>query len=166
MKLAEYRETLNEPLRQATLCFLIKEDEILLARKKRGFAEGKMNGVGGKVNDGESVEKAAVREAYEEIGVIVKFLKQVATLDFYFTHNPDWNQQVIVFEAREWEGVPKESEEMKPFWYSFQKIPYKKMWADDIYWLPLVLEGKKVKASFLFNEKEEILDYTAEEICE
>ena len=164
MQLTNYKKTLNSPLRQATLCFLIRGNNVLLARKKRGFAEGKMNGVGGKVNVGESVEKAAIRETFEEIGARIKFLKQVAVLDFYFTHNVDWNQQVVVFEVREWEGAPKESEEMEPFWYSFKKIPYEKMWADDIYWLPQVLEGKQVKASFLFNEKEEILDHIVEQI--
>ena len=166
MKLAKYKETLSGPLRQATLCFLIKEKEILLARKKRGFAEGKINGVGGKVDDGESVEETARRETFEEIGVKVNSLKKVAVLDFYFTHNAGWNQQVIVFEVREWKGEPKESEEMEPFWFAFEDIPYGEMWGDDIHWLPRVLEGKKIKASFLFNEKEEILDYTVEEISE
>ena len=34
MKLVEYRETLTKPLRQATLCLLVKDDEVLLAMKK------------------------------------------------------------------------------------------------------------------------------------
>ena len=69
MKLADHKKTVKIPLRQATLCFLIRGNEVLLARKKRGFAEGKINGVGGKVNDRESVEEAAIRETREEIDV-------------------------------------------------------------------------------------------------
>ena len=164
MKLADHKKTVKIPLRQATLCFLIRGNEVLLARKKRGFAEGKINGVGGKVNDRESVEEAAIRETREEIDVDIKILVKVAELDFYFSHNPDWNQKVIVFEVREWEGEPKESEEMDPSWYSFDKIPYDSMWVDDILWLPNVLEGKKLNAELLFNEKEEIIDYLIEEI--
>ncbi|OGM20714.1 hypothetical protein A2714_03460 [Candidatus Woesebacteria bacterium RIFCSPHIGHO2_01_FULL_38_9] len=166
MKLVDYKKKFKEPLRQATLCFLILENKILLARKKRGFAEGKMNGVGGKVSVGESVEDAARRETFEEIGVKVKSLQKVAVLDFYFPHNRDWCQQVVVYEVRDWEGEPVETEEMVPAWYPFDEIPYEEMWADDIYWLPLILKGKKVNASFLFNENEEILDYTIEEISE
>lgn len=166
MNLREYQKSLKAPLRQATLCFLIKDNKVLLARKKRGFAEGKMNGVGGKVNDGESIEDAAKRETLEEIGVLTKSLRQVAIIDFYFPYNPGWGQQVIVYEVRDWEGEPVETEEMTPSWYAFDKIPYEEMWVDDIYWLPLVLEGKEIKASFLFNENEEILDYTVEEISE
>lgn len=164
MKLSYYIKKNKTPLRQATLCFLIRKGEILLAQKKRGFGKGKINGVGGKVNDKEEVEGAARREAEEEIGVKVNSLKKVAVLDFYFTHNLDWNQQVIVFEVRSWSGAPKESEEVAPFWCPFEKIPYKEMWWDDILWLPRVLKRKKIKASFLFNEKEEILDYLIEEI--
>jgi len=89
MNLVEYRETLTNPLRQATLLFLVRSGEILLAMKKRGFGEGRWNGVGGKVADGETVEDAAVHEIEEEIGVKPITLHQVATLDFYFPHNPD-----------------------------------------------------------------------------
>lgn len=163
MKLSYYIKKNKTPLRQATLCFLFRKKEILLAQKKRGFGKGKINGVGGKVNDGEGVEDAAKRETFEEIGVKVKSLNKVAVLDFYHI-NDNFNQQVFVFEVRDWEREPKESEEMAPFWCPFEKIPYKEMWWDDILWLPRVLKGKKIKASFLFNEKEEILDYLIEEI--
>ena len=37
-------------MKQATLCLLVKDNEILLAMKKRGFGVGKWNGVGGKID--------------------------------------------------------------------------------------------------------------------
>ena len=40
---------MDKKLRQATICLLRKNDEVLLAMKKRGFGVGKWNGVGGKV---------------------------------------------------------------------------------------------------------------------
>lgn len=163
MKLINYLKGKRIPLRKATLCFLLRENNILLARKKRGFAKEKINGVGGKVNNGESIKSAAIRETFEEIGVKVKSLKQTAILNFYFTHNYDWNQQVIVYEVRKWEGDPKESEEVDPFWCSLKKIPYEKMWWDDRLWLPKILDGKRVKASFLFNEKQVVLDHEIKE---
>ena len=42
----------------ATLLFVRKDDSILLIRKKRGLGEGKINGPGGKQNEGESVHTA------------------------------------------------------------------------------------------------------------
>jgi len=83
------------PMRQDTLVFLLKPEteEILLAMKKRGFGEGKFNGVGGKVTPGEMILAAAVREAKEEIGVDINpvDLVKVAELRFTFEGKPDWS---------------------------------------------------------------------------
>ena len=56
-------------MRQSTLCLLLKEKEILLAMKKRGFGAGKCNGVGGKIEgefhfneDGTEFTDFSVRE--------------------------------------------------------------------------------------------------------
>ena len=96
-------------MKQATLLFLIKDNQILLAMKKRGFGVNRWNGVGGKPILNEKIIDTAIRETQEEILVTPKHIKQVATLDFYFQNNPDWNQQVIVFFTNEWDGnYPKQ----------------------------------------------------------
>ncbi|MSR78755.1 MAG: NUDIX domain-containing protein [Candidatus Taylorbacteria bacterium] len=58
-------------MEQTTLCFLVRNDEVLLAMKKRGFGYSEYNGVGGKVETDEPVKGATVREANEEIGVVI-----------------------------------------------------------------------------------------------
>jgi ADP-ribose pyrophosphatase YjhB (NUDIX family) len=159
MKLKDYKKTVSFPLRKSTLVFLVKGDEVLLAMKKRGFGEGRWNGVGGKVTDGETVEEAAKREAKEEIGVDVKSLQKVASLNFFFPHVPTelrYNQEVCVFLVVEWEGEPRESEEMKPQWHTMDSLPFENMWADDPLWLPRVLNGKKVQADFSFTEDQKV----------
>src|SRR4051812_23340605 len=95
-------------MRNVTLCLLIKGDEVLLAMKKRGFGAGKWNGIGGKVNEGESIEAAAVREAEEEIGVKIdiKDLEYTATTNFFFKDKPEWNQSMKTFFVAKWEGEP------------------------------------------------------------
>jgi len=126
-----------------------------LAMKKRGFGAGRWNGVGGKLDQGETIEQAALRELEEE--VIVKAserdLKKVGFLKFYFDNNSDWDQDMHIYFIDKWEGVPTETEEMKPQWYDFDKIPYDKMWVDDIYWLPKVLVGKKIEGEFYFSDE-------------
>jgi len=149
---------------QATLCLLIKdnkkEKELLLAMKKRGFGVGKWNGVGGKPKKGDTdIVKTAVREAEEEIGVRVKDLEKVAILSFRFPHKKEWDQDVHVFLTRNWEGEPKESEEMFPKWFEMKEIPFNEMWDDDKFWLPKVLDGKKLKAKFIFGQGEKIVKH-------
>jgi len=152
-------------MKLATLCFLIRDNEICLAMKKRGFGEGKINGVGGKVCKNETIEQAALREMQEEIGVVSKaeHLESVGNLKFFFpakggfasgekNASSDWDQHVHIFLVRNWEGEPEESEEMRPQWYEQSKIPFEKMWVDDPLWLPRVLEGQKIEGEFYFNE--------------
>jgi len=132
-----------------------RENKILLGMKKQGFGQGKYNGFGGKIKNAESLEQAAIRELYEELGVQAEEIRKVAEFTFLFPHVPKikrWDQTVHVFLVEKWKGKPKESREMKPEWFSFQEIPYGRMWQDDRHWLPLVLEGKKIRARFVFGE--------------
>ena len=103
-------------MRKTTLCFLIRGSNILLAKKKRGFGEGKWNGAGGKVERGETIREPASREAHEEIGVVIspQSLERKAILTFIFSHKPEWNQECHAFFTTEWVGEPEESEEMAP----------------------------------------------------
>jgi mutator protein MutT len=149
-----------QKLKQATLLFLIEDDNILLAMKKRGFGAGHWNGVGGKPDAGESIDQTAIRECREEIQVTPLEIKHVATLDFHFPKDKsDWDQQVIVYTCSKWDGEPVETEEMKPAWFKISDIPYEKMWKDDKYWLPKVLESSFVKASFTFDGDNNVIDY-------
>ena len=146
-------------MRRTTLCFLVKDDKVLLAMKKRGFGSGKWNGVGGKAQEGEDIKATAIREVHEEIGVTIPpgGLEEAGTLDFRFVNHSDWNNACHVFIARMWSGELAESEEMRPAWYSRGELPFDSMWIDDPHWLPQVLAGKKVKGGFLFDERGEAM---------
>jgi mutator protein MutT len=129
-----------------TLVLLVKRSygeisEICLAMKKGGFGEGRCNGVGGKLEVGETIEQAAVRETREEVGVENKEMKKCARLVFENPHKPEWDQVVHVYLVENWEGEPSESIEMKPEWFAVKDIPYTNMWPDDAHWLPEVLNG-------------------------
>lgn len=167
LSLREVRERYrNDPLRQATLVFLLRGDEILLAMKKKGFAAGRWNGSGGKPKDGDkSIEATAKREMLEETTVTPKKLKRVAVLNFYFEEKTDWNQQVHIFLTSEWNGTPTETDEMAPKWFPKSEIPYEQMWEDDPLWLPKVLSGKIVEGNFLFDENQKMLEYNVKEIA-
>ncbi|HEY8992897.1 MAG TPA: 8-oxo-dGTP diphosphatase [Candidatus Microsaccharimonas sp.] len=144
-----------------SLLFLRRDDKVLLAMKKRGYGEGRWNGVGGKVEAGESIEQAMIRETQEEIGVTPTDYEKVADIRFdeYFKGEPTL-MHVHVFIATEWTGDPTESEEMAPQWFSLDAIPYEAMWSDDPFWLPHVLLGEKISADFKLDKTDVIMDHT------
>jgi len=138
-------------MKQATLCYVLDGSKVLLGMKKVRFGAGKYNGFGGKIENSETPEVAAVRELKEEVGLIANNLKKSAEITFFFPHKPEWDQIVHIFVAKDWSGVPKESEEMKPDWFDVAKLPFASMWSTDVDWLPHVLAGKFVKGSVVFS---------------
>lgn len=141
-------------MRQSTLVFVFNPlGQILLAMKKRGFGVGKWNGAGGKVESGESIREAAVRELYEETNIRItpEALEQRALLHFYFDEKPEWDQTVTVFFTHGYDGTFVETEEMKPQWFDIDRIPYDVMWEDDPIWLPRALAGESVEYQVFFD---------------
>ena len=61
-----------------------------------------------------------------------------------------------VYFVDNWNGEPKESEEMRPNWFKANELPYKDMWPDDIYWIPEVLKGNLLKATFQFGQNDTV----------
>ena len=147
-------------MRNVTICILLKEDKILLGVKKRGFGSGKYTCFGGKLKEGENLEQGAIRELFEEVGIIVRkeFLEKKAELTFKFPYNESWSQIAHVYLIRNWDGEPIESEEMKPEWFYVRDMPYSKMWESDSYWMSHVLQGKYVVASFTYGQNNEVLE--------
>jgi ADP-ribose pyrophosphatase YjhB (NUDIX family) len=149
-------------LRKTTVVFLVKcvgnkITHVCLGMKKRGFGMGRWNGVGGKVkmDIGETVRHAAIREAKEEFLVdLDKSLKKIAINKYFFINNSAIDLEMHIFLCNKWKGTPTESEEMKPRWFKVEKIPYKKMWDSDHYWLPLVLKGKKLRCKSYVDDKD------------
>ncbi len=143
---------------ETTLCLLRRNNEILLAIKKRGFGAGKYNGVGGKIEKNETPENAMIRETQEEISVTPIKYEKVGLMEFdeYYKGNKE-NVVFHLYLVTEWNGEPTESDEMLPKWFDINEIPYENMFADDKYWLPLVLNGKKIKAYFEFDEEWNLL---------
>ena len=133
---------------QAVIVHIIENGKILLHYKKRGHGMGYWNGVGGKLEEGESPEDCAIRESFEEMNAKVKNLNMLGALKFYDVSEEDW--YVYVFRA-EIDGEPQESEESKPKWFPLDSIPYGEMWEDDRYWLPLVIENLHFKGEFWFS---------------
>ena len=97
-------------LTPVTLCFPLRDaetgTEVLLGLKRTGFGIGKIVGIGGHVEPGESDAEAVVREVWEEAGIVVLpgGLAHAGVVEFIFPARPEWNMSCRLFTTRRWEG--------------------------------------------------------------
>lgn len=142
--------------KQLTLCLIERDGALLLGLKKRGFGQGKWNGFGGKVSEGETIEQATRRELTEEAGIEALGMEKVGEVDFEFEGDPVI-MEVHIYRAFDFSGEPVETEEMKPQWYPTDALPFENMWIDDPFWMPFFLSGKKFRGSFLYDGPDKLL---------
>lgn len=140
------------PQTRATLLFVKRGEEVLLIRKKRGLGAGKINGPGGKIDEGEEPLASAIREVQEEVGITPINPSPRGELHFQFTDGLALH--CTVFLAEEHEGEAIETDEALPIWTPINAIPYEEMWKDDQFWLPQVLAGGGFKGWFVFDGDE------------
>lgn len=145
----QYDWTRFVPTESAVIAFARRDGHILLIHKKRGLGAGKINGPGGRIEPDETPLEAAVRETGEEVGVRLEDPREHATLNFAFVDG--YLLKVYVFLTETFDGTPVETDEALPFWCPVDEIPFSRMWADDEYWLPLVLSGRYVEGWFRFD---------------
>lgn len=140
----------------ATLTFVIRDEKILLIRKKRGLGAGKINGPGGRQEPGETVLECAIREVQEELCITPLNMLHRGECRFQFVDG--YSIHVQIYTATDFEGTPAETDEAIPLWFDLNAIPYEEMWADDLIWLPLMLQNKPFSGRYLFDG-DTMLDY-------
>ena len=138
-----------DPVWRATLLFVFRGDEVLLIHKKTGFGRGKINGPGGRLEPGETPREAAIREVEEE--VLITPVEVAPCGELYFQFLDGLSIHGFVYRAEGFTGEPRETREAKPFWQPLAQLPYDRMWADDPYWFPHVIDGSPFVARFIFD---------------
>lgn len=141
-----------------TLILLVKSDKVLLGMKTKKIGKGCWNGYGGKVHDYETIEKAAVREAHEEVGVQISEKNlQLGTIATFISGDPENNpfvSEVHYFIVNKWQGDPTETADdamITPTWFSIDDLPLEKMMSADKYYFPAMLRGEKLRVTAYYN---------------
>ncbi|MBM4357544.1 MAG: 8-oxo-dGTP diphosphatase [Deltaproteobacteria bacterium] len=133
----------------ATLLFVVRGDEVLLIRKKRGLGAGKFNGPGGRLEPGETPLACAIREVEEELCITPREVEPCGELSFQFVDG--YALHAHLFRADAYEGRPTETDEATPHWFPIEELPFDEMWQDDKLWLPRVLARESVRGWFVFD---------------
>lgn len=124
-----------------------KDDKIvLLVRDKEPF-RGSIVVPGGKVEYGETVEEAAIRETREETGLKVK-LKDILGVYSDPKRDPRWHSVSVAFVEEAVGGKLKGSYEGEPKWYSIDEIDFDNMGFDHGKILKDYMKWKNSKGTF------------------
>lgn len=155
-------------LTQTCLCLLTRTvgdggPEVLLGYKKTGLGTGKIVALGGHVEERETAAQAAARETKEESGIAVAVdsLRRAAQITFLFPTRPAWDMEVAVFIADTWSGAAAETDEIRPQWFPVADLPLDRMWDDGKYWVPRVLAGERLRATFSYAADRETVAESA-----
>ena len=119
--------------------------------KKAGdIHAGKWNGLGGKLEPGETPEECAVREIREESGLIARRLELKGVLSFPgFANDEDW--YAFVFVVPEFEGQISESQEGYLQWIKSTEIYDLNLWEGDRVFLPWLDQPGLFSGKFVYK---------------
>jgi 8-oxo-dGTP diphosphatase len=143
-------------MKLATLCYIHREGKTLMlhrVKKKDDIHQGKWNGLGGKLNPGETPEECALREIHEESGLTVSDLRLRGFLTFpSFDDSDDW--YVYVFTAKANAGELVESPEGHLHWIDDAEVKNLHLWAGDRLFLPWLEQEKFFSGKFCYKNGE------------
>ena len=133
----------------ATLCYVKHAGRTLMVHRNKKPGDihaGKWNGLGGKLEAGESPEMCVRREVLEESGLEIRVPYLHGLLAFSNFKDQDW--YVFVFTAGEFEGELIDSPEGRLEWIADEEITRLPLWPSDHIFLPWIRAGKFFSAKF------------------
>lgn len=139
-----------------TLCYIKHNGKTLMLhriKKENDMHEGKWNGLGGKLDPGETPEECIIREVKEESGLTIYNPKLKGILTFpMFDGVDDW--MAFLFTATEFEGDLIESPEGHLEWIDNKKVPNLNLWEGDRIFLKWMEEDRFFSGKFIYQNKQ------------
>jgi len=149
-------------MKLATLCYLRRDGQTLMLHriKKPGdMHQGKWNGLGGKLEAGESPEECAIREIREEAGLLVTTLLLKGVLTFpAFDDFEDW--YCFVFLITQFRGELIDSAEGVLEWIPNENLLDLNLWEGDRIFLPWLDRPGMFSGKFVYQNAR-LVEYQA-----
>ena len=146
----------------AVLVYVLCGSKVLMlhrAQREGDIHSGKWNGLGGKLEKGESFLMAAQRELQEESGLKLpltafKSMGQIHFPNFKAAKNEDWMVGLFVAEAPDsvLNFSFSQSAEGQCEWVEKTEIANLNLWPGDKLFLPSLLEGKKQNGCIWYEQ--------------
>lgn len=147
-------------MKLATLVYLKRDGKTLMIhriKKQADIHQGKWNGLGGKLEPGESPEACAVREVREESGLEIRSLRYGGLLVFAGFKGEDW--YVWVYTTDAFDGELIDSDEGRLQWIPDAELRALPLWPSDLLFLDWLEAGKVFSARFAYSSQDEMLGH-------
>ena len=161
---------MDKPIRKAVRCYLIKDNEVVVTKYKKGNKkEGYYDIPGGKIEEGETPKQTAIREMKEETGIEIQNLKYKGIMTI------EYLDRMFIFDtfiSKEYEGEPQEFEKNTSEWIDIdellkkEKILSNMILLDKFFIKGLIDDNRNFNLHIKVDEQENILeiDYNLEKI--
>lgn len=126
-------------MKETTLCYIEKDGKYLMLYRnklKDDPNKGKWLGIGGKLEQGETPDDAAVREVYEETGLKLKSYNYRGIVNFISDVYPD--EAMHLYYSDDFAGEVKACDEGELKWIEKDKLRSLPMWEGDKIFLNLI----------------------------
>lgn len=128
---------------RTTLCYLEKDNQYLMLyrdKKQNDVNEGKWIGVGGHVEEGESITACLKREIKEETGLDLLKSKYKGYVDFLYENQEP--ERMYLYLGTSFEGTLIECDEGELAWKKKEDLLGLPLWEGDKVFLPLLNDDK------------------------
>jgi 8-oxo-dGTP diphosphatase len=144
-------------MKLCTLCYIQKDNQTLLLHRNRKDSDthkGKWNGLGGKLEAGESPEEGVVREVFEESGLTITSPLLIGVMTWpLFDGVEDW--YAFVYTANNFEGTLRdECAEGTLHWIANELLLERPMWEGDYLFLTWLLQRRFFSGKFVYKDGE------------
>lgn len=143
-------------MKLATLVYVQRNGQTLMlhrVKKENDMHQGKWNGLGGKLEAGETPEECAIREVREESGLLARHPRLRGILTFpAFAKEEDW--YVYLFTIHDFEGdlhPAAESLEGNLAWIDNDRLLDLNLWPGDRIFLPWLNQPHLFSAKFTYQ---------------
>lgn len=146
-------------MKLTTLCYIEHDDQYLMlhrVKKENDENHDKWIGVGGKFEEGESLEDCLLREVKEETGLTLReyCLRGIIT----FVSNEWGTEYMYLYTATKYEGTLTECDEGELVWVPKDELSKLTLWEGDRIFLRLLDEEKRFFSLKLRYEGEKLAE--------
>jgi len=127
-------------------------------KKDQDYHRGKYNGIGGKMESGESPETCAIREILEETGLKAKKLWYRGHLSFpNFDGQNDW--LCFIYECHHFEGDLIDCNEGTLHWVEDENLLELPLWEGDCHFLDVIYHSNDIFSGCFTYEDKRLVSY-------